>query len=126
MHDALLAIFSDPSKLQWLDLSGNSIASIPSTAFADYPELFTLHLHGNALSRYTDIDNLARHLPNLHALTLHGNPVEEKKHFRSYVVAAFPKLKQLNFSSVTRGDRDRADTWASMHKKAKSAKDSDF
>jgi Ran GTPase-activating protein (RanGAP) involved in mRNA processing and transport len=119
MKEALHAIFDDLSKLQWLDLSGNAISSIPPTAFADYPELFTLHLHGNGLSKYADVDNLARHLPNLHALTLHGNPLDEKKHFRNYVIAAFPKLAQLNFSCVTRGDRERAETWANIYKKAR-------
>lgn len=122
MKVALLAVFDDPAKLQWLDLSGNELSGIPHNAFADYPHLFTLHLHGNYLAKYADIDNLARYLTNLHAITLHGNPLEEKKHFRNYVIAAFPKLTQLNFSSVTRGDREKAETWANIYRKAKAGR----
>lgn len=118
MHEALGAVFDDPSKLQWLDLSGNALTSIASTAFAPYPDIYTLHLHGNKLQRYADIDSLAACLPRLHALTLHGNPVEEKKHYRNYVIASFPKLQQLDFSSVTRGDREKAETWATIYKRA--------
>ncbi|KAJ0400897.1 hypothetical protein P43SY_004509 [Pythium insidiosum] len=118
MDDALAAVFDDPCKLQWLDLSGNNLTTIPKNAFAKYADLLTLHLHGNQLSRYVDIDHLAACLPRLHSLTLHGNPIEEKKQYRSYVIASFPQLKQLNFSSVTKGDRDKAETWARIHLKA--------
>jgi hypothetical protein len=120
MHEALRAVFDYPSSLQWLDLSGNELTSIPPDVFSAYPELFTLHLHGNLLSKYTDVDALAKWLPRLHSITLHGNPIEEKKHYRNYVIAAFPKLKQLNFSSVTPGDRDKAETWTNIYKNARS------
>ncbi|GLE01818.1 hypothetical protein PINS_up010656 [Pythium insidiosum] len=118
LDDALAMVFEDPSKLQWLDLSGNQLSTIPATAFAKYSDLLTLHLHGNQLRRYADVDHLAACLPRLHSLTLHGNPIEEKKQYRSYVIASFPQLKQLNFSSVTKGDRDKAETWARIHLKA--------
>ncbi|TYZ69475.1 hypothetical protein PybrP1_001897 [[Pythium] brassicae (nom. inval.)] len=118
IHDALHAVFDDPTKLQWLDLSGNALTSIARGTFAPYPGIFTLHLHGNKLHRYTDIDTVAESLPRLHSLTLHGNPVEEKKHYRNYVIASFPKLQQLDFSSVTKGDRERAETWATIYKSA--------
>lgn len=118
IHDALCAVFDDPTKLQWLDLSGNALSSISRGTFAPYPDIFTLHLHGNKLHRYSDIDSLASCLPRLHAITLHGNPIDEKKHYRNYVIASFPKLQQLDFSSVTRGDRERAETWARIYKNA--------
>ncbi|GMF29460.1 unnamed protein product [Phytophthora lilii] len=116
MHEALRSVFDYPGMLQWLDLSGNELETIPPEIFSAYPELFTLHLHGNLLSKYSDIDALAKWLPRLHSITLHGNPIEEKKHYRNYVIASFPKLKQLNFSSVTPGDRDKAETWAKIYK----------
>ncbi|EGZ12984.1 hypothetical protein PHYSODRAFT_316453 [Phytophthora sojae] len=119
MHEALRAVFDYPGMLQWLDLSGNELESIPPDVFSAYPELFTLHLHGNLLSKYSDVDALAKWLPRLHSITLHGNPLEEKKHYRNYVIAAFPNLKQLNFSSVTPGDRTKAETWASIYKNAR-------
>ncbi|KAG2529375.1 hypothetical protein JM18_002825 [Phytophthora kernoviae] len=121
MHEALSAVFDNPGMLQWLDLSGNQLTSIPANVFAAYPELFTLHLHGNSLSKYSDIDTLARRLPRLHSITLHGNPLEEKKHYRNYVIASFPHLKQLNFSSVTLGDRDKAETWTRIYKNTRAS-----
>lgn len=118
MHDALHTVFDDPSRLQWLDLSGNSLLAIGRSTFAPYKDIFTLHLHGNKLHKYADVDNLAACLPRLHALTLHGNPVEEKKHYRNYVIASFPTLAQLDFSSITKGDREKAETWAHIFKNA--------
>ncbi|KAE8896049.1 hypothetical protein PF005_g1571 [Phytophthora fragariae] len=119
MHEALHGVFDYPGMLQWLDLSGNELESIPPDVFSAYPELFTLHLHGNRLSKYSDVDALAKWLPRLHSFTLHGNPLEEKKHYRNYVIASFPNLKQLNFSCVTPGDRDKAETWANIYKNAR-------
>ncbi|KAL3663369.1 hypothetical protein V7S43_011775 [Phytophthora oleae] len=119
MQEALRAVFDYPGMLQWLDISGNILESIPPDVFSAYPDLFTLHLHGNSLSKYSDIDALAKWLPRLHSITLHGNPIEEKKHYRNYTIAAFPNLKQLNFSSVTPGDRDQAETWARIYKNAR-------
>ncbi|KAG7378451.1 hypothetical protein PHYPSEUDO_010074 [Phytophthora pseudosyringae] len=119
MQEAVHAVFDYPGMLQWLDLSGNGLGSISPEVFSAYPELFTLHLHGNLLGKYSDIDALAKWLPRLHSITLHGNPLEEKKHYRNYVIASFPNLKQLNFSSVTPGDRDKAETWARIYKNAR-------
>ncbi|KAF1783384.1 Leucine-rich repeat domain, L domain-like [Phytophthora cactorum] len=119
MQEALCAVFDYPEMLQWLDLSGNVLSSIPPDVFSAYPDLFTLHLHGNQLSKYSDIDALAKWLPRLHSISLHGNPLEEKKHYRNYVISSFPNLKQLNFSSVTLGDRDKAETWTGIYKNAR-------
>ncbi|KUF79018.1 Leucine-rich repeat-containing protein 51 [Phytophthora nicotianae] len=119
MQEALRAVFDYPEMLQWLDLSGNALESIPPDVFSAYPELFTLHLHGNQLTKYSDIEALAKWLPRLHSISLHGNPLEEKKHYRNYVIASFPNLKQLNFSSVTIGDRDKAETWTRIYKNAR-------
>lgn len=118
MDAALAGVFDDPTLVQWLDLSGNALTSIPPKAFAKYGDMHTLHLHGNLLAKFSDIDHLAACLPQLRSLALHGNPLEEKKHYRSYVISSFPHLKQLDFSSVTNGDRDKATTWAKIYKKA--------
>ncbi|KAH7491798.1 hypothetical protein PRIC1_002794 [Phytophthora ramorum] len=125
MQDALRAVFDAPGALQWLDLSGNELTSIAPDVFSAYPDLFTLHLHGNQLSKYSDVDALAKWLPHLHSLTLHGNPLEERKHYRNLVIAAFPNLKQLNFSSVTPGDRDKAETWANIYRNARKGRQID-
>ncbi|POM63262.1 hypothetical protein PHPALM_27451, partial [Phytophthora palmivora] len=59
MQEALCAVFDYPAMLQWLDLSGNVLESIPPNVFSAYPDLFTLHLHGNLLNKYSDVDALA-------------------------------------------------------------------
>jgi Leucine-rich repeat (LRR) protein len=116
IDSALSAVFDEPSKLQWLDLSGNHLSSIKAKTFLKYPNLFTLHLHGNNLNKYSDIDHLATCVPKLHALTLHGNLIEEKKHYRNYVIASFPNLTNLDFSPVTKSDREKAETWNKIYK----------
>lgn len=118
IDDALQSVFEDPSQLQWLDVSGNALTAIHRDTFAPYSGIFTLHLHGNKLHKYSDIDNLSLCLPKLHSLTLHGNPIDEKKHYRNYVIASFPTLMQLDFSSITKGDREKAETWSTIYKNA--------
>lgn len=96
-----------PAQLAWLDLSFNRLTIID-------PVLTTLHalrslqLHGNSIARLGDVDKL-RVLPRLRRLTLHGNPMEEQRGYRSYVLSLLPHLTSLDFSSVTRQDRNDAD-----------------
>ncbi|ETV98799.1 hypothetical protein H310_08308 [Aphanomyces invadans] len=116
LDKALSAVFVKPSRLQWIDLSGNSIATIPVIAFQPYLELTTVHLHANQLCKYTDIDGLAV-LTKLRHLTLHGNPVEEKKHYRNYTIHHIPSLLELDFSCVTKLDREKAETWSITYRK---------
>ncbi|OQS06743.1 hypothetical protein THRCLA_01223 [Thraustotheca clavata] len=113
---ALAAVFEEPSRLQWIDLSGNAISKIPEKLFLPYTELSTLHLHANNLSLYSDIDSL-QCLTRLRQLTLHGNPVEEKKHYRNYTIFHLPSLVQLDYSTITRADRERAETWSITYRK---------
>lgn len=49
-------------------------------------------------------------------LTLHGTPLREKKHYRNFVIATVPWLKNLDFSSVTRRDIEMAIYWRKMTK----------
>ncbi|KNC53570.1 leucine rich repeat containing 51 [Thecamonas trahens ATCC 50062] len=55
-------------------------------------------------------------LPNLKALTLHGNPIESHPHYKNYVLSVCPSLRHLDFTGVTRADRAAAQAWASMHR----------
>ncbi|KAF1333410.1 U2 small nuclear ribonucleoprotein a', partial [Globisporangium splendens] len=110
------------NKITSLDDIDDALDAIPHDAFSPYKDIFTLHLHGNKLQRYADVDNLAVCLPRLHSLTLHGNPLGQKKHYRNYVVASFPVLAQLDSSSVTKGDREKAETWTSIYKHVASPK----
>ncbi|KDO23358.1 hypothetical protein SPRG_11450 [Saprolegnia parasitica CBS 223.65] len=113
---ALSGVFEDPTRLQWIDLSGNAIAQLPKTVFARYTQLSTLHLHANKLCAYADIDALFC-LVHLRQLTLHGNPVDEKKHYRVYTIYHMPSLVQLDYSTITQCERERSETWAVTYRK---------
>ncbi|KAH9076463.1 hypothetical protein Ae201684P_010407 [Aphanomyces euteiches] len=116
LDKALATVFIKPSRLQWIDLSGNALTSIPQSVFLPYLGLTTVHLHANQLAKYSDIDSLIC-LTKLRHLTLHGNPVEEKKHYRNYTIFHLPSLLELDFSSITRIDRERAATWSITYRK---------
>jgi hypothetical protein len=48
----------------------------------------------------------------LRKFSAHGNPVESTAHYRMHCIAARPELMALDFSAVTRRDRDRAGAMA--------------
>ena len=50
-------------------------------------------------------------------LTLHGNPIEDKKHYRTYVIYTISSINQLDFSPITRQDRENAQTWSTVFRK---------
>ncbi|XP_068122648.1 leucine-rich repeat-containing protein 51 [Hyperolius riggenbachi] len=110
-------LFSDPAHLSWIDLSFNDLPYIDS-ALTTFRHLAVLNLHGNSISRLTEVDKLAA-LPKLKSLTLHGNPIEGEKAYRSYVLSVLPQLKTFDFSAVTKQDRVNAEVWSQMNRKPK-------
>lgn len=50
-------------------------------ALLDFQELRVLYLHGNCIRSLSDVDKLGK-LPNLHTITLHGNPIESRQIYR--------------------------------------------
>lgn len=117
MKSSLDKVFEDPTLLQWVDLSANELCEIESTAFACCPNLSSLHLHANQLSKFSDIDHIAKYLTKLRSISMHGNPIEEKKHYRNYIIHSLPSLIQLDFSPITKIDREKAQTWSSVYRK---------
>ncbi|XP_071666785.1 leucine-rich repeat-containing protein 51 isoform X3 [Patagioenas fasciata] len=87
----------DPALLHWLDLSFNRLQHI-------HP---SLQLHGNNIGELGEVDKLGV-LPQLRRLTLHGNPMEELRGYRNYVLSELPHLTSLDFSAVTKQDREDA------------------
>ncbi|XP_069547382.1 leucine-rich repeat-containing protein 51-like [Brachyistius frenatus] len=96
-------LLARPSKIGWLDLSFNKLKSIDSV-LCNLQELHVLYLHGNRIWNQSAIDKLGA-LQHLHTITLHGNPIEHTQNYRSYAISALPKLKKMDFSSVTRNER---------------------
>ncbi|XP_036392580.1 leucine rich repeat containing 51 [Megalops cyprinoides] len=108
-NDAVNAFLSRPSEIAWIDLSHNVITRIDSV-LTELPELRVLYLHGNNISKLSEVDKL-QVLPSLHTLTLHGNPVEAEKGYRAYVIATLPRLKSLDFCAVTKQEKVMANIW---------------
>ena len=75
-----------------------------------------LYLHANKISKFGEIKPLGE-LAKLRSLTLHGNPIEDKKHYRMFVIHTIPTLTQLDFSTITRQDRETAAAWALTFRK---------
>lgn len=91
----------DTSRILWLDLSFNMIVDI----FSDFPKVFpqvtTIYLHANRISRLSHVKTLGE-LEHLKSLSLYGNPIEEKKHYRNYTIFYCKNLHQFDKSPVTK------------------------
>lgn len=112
----LTSIMVRGHELTWLDLSYNSIASVRHVIehlhfLSD--SLKVLYLHANKISDPDEIFFLA-HFHRLRKLSLYGNPVDQIKNYRFYVIALLPNLQILDFIAITRGDQQNAATLKSI------------
>ena len=94
----------DPSRLLWLDLSFNKLKNISIQLLTDCVGLTTLYLHANEISKLSQVKKLSV-LTSLKSLTLYGNPVEEHKHYKKYILYNNTHLQQFDSSTVTKVDR---------------------
>eukprot|EP00741_Cyanophora_paradoxa_P013792 tig00020710_g13314.t1 len=117
---AVEAVMDDSEKLSFVDLSYNKLSAIDEELVASFPNITTLYLHANGIASMKEVAKLSQ-LQGLHTLTLHGNPIENKKHYRQYVIACCPNLRTLDFIPLTRHDRTKATHWATVHKNSKLA-----
>ncbi|XP_017539981.1 leucine rich repeat containing 51 isoform X1 [Pygocentrus nattereri] len=109
LTDTLPALFTEPKRLAWLDLSFNDLSHI-HPVLTELTELRVLYLHGNSVSNLSEVDKLGT-LPFLHTVTLHGNAMETVQGYRGYVISAVPHLKMMDFSAVTKQERVMASIW---------------
>ncbi|XP_066444491.1 leucine-rich repeat-containing protein 51 [Eleutherodactylus coqui] len=119
-RDVMEKLLSDAARLCWIDLSFNDLPSV-DPVLTTYRDLSVLNLHGNSISDLSEVDKLAA-LPNLKSLSLHGNPIETEKGYRSYILCLLPGLKSLDFSAVTKQDRVTAEVWRRMNLRPKHSK----
>ncbi|TRY90879.1 hypothetical protein DNTS_021955 [Danionella cerebrum] len=118
LMETLTATFSNPARLAWLDLSFNQIQHIDS-ALTQLKELRLLYLHGNQICKLSEVDKLAL-LPSLHTITLHGNPMVTEKDYRAHLIATIPHLKMIDFSAVTKQERELTAVWKKSRNPRKS------
>lgn len=68
----------------------------------------------------SEVDKLGS-LCKLQSLTLHGNPIEDMKGYRDYIISKIPQLEKLDFSKITKADRECSKTMTKLsgmkHKK---------
>ncbi|NP_001268958.1 leucine rich repeat containing 51 isoform X1 [Octodon degus] len=106
-------LLEHPENLAWIDLSFNDLTSIDPVLTTVF-NLSVLYLHGNSIQRLGEVNKLAV-LPRLRSLTLHGNPIEEEKGYRQYVLCSVPRITTFDFSGVTKSDRTTAEVWKRMN-----------
>lgn len=105
----------DLSLILWLDLSFNHMINLCDLVSL-FPNLTTIYLHANRIKKMSEVRKLST-LPSLKSLSLYGNPVEEHKHYRNYILFMCPGLTQFDSSPVTRADRERVDVWSNTFRK---------
>jgi len=106
----------DTSKILWLDLSFNQISRIGEGLDQVFPNITTIYLQANSIRRLSEIKKFAA-FKELKSLALYGNPVEEHKHYRNYVLYMCPKLTQFDASPVTKSERKKMEVWAQTFRK---------
>ncbi|MCO5558247.1 hypothetical protein L7F22_011826 [Adiantum nelumboides] len=94
-------------RLHTLIASNNLVSRIDHRLANSLPRLTTLVLTNNALADLSALDPLGR-FPLLEFLTLQGNPVSRKKHYREYVVWKCKKVRVLDFQRVKQKERELA------------------
>tara|TARA_A100001015_G_C14865641_1_gene662184 strand:- start:173 stop:814 length:642 start_codon:yes stop_codon:yes gene_type:complete len=114
----------DTSNVLWLDLSFNKFVNISEAMATNFPNLTTIYLHANNISRLSQLKKL-KLFPNLKSLSLYGNPVEEHKHYRNYVLNMCPLVTQFDSSPVTGSERKRAAVWAQTFRRILNKEDED-
>jgi len=88
-------------------LSNNRISKIQDHLEESLPNLQWLILTNNDLQQLGDLDTLAS-LSHLEFLSLLGNPVTTKKHYRLYVIHTIPSVRVLDFKKVKLKEREEA------------------
>lgn len=106
LYDWCVQNFAYPNQISSIDLSFNCLSNIPAD-LVKFEGLKCLYLHGNKIFDLSEIDSLKK-LKNLTALTIHGNPVENINGFRFYILSKLPNLKHLNFSGLSKKDKQNS------------------
>eukprot|EP01031_Cornospumella_fuschlensis_P029223 gene29223-35275_t len=101
----------DASRILWLDLSFNFISTLSADMSQCFPNVVTIYLHANKISKLSEIKKLAG-FQHLRALSLYGNPVEENKHYRNFVLFHCTALGQFDKSPVTKSQMQKMEVWA--------------
>ncbi|XP_071540538.1 U2 small nuclear ribonucleoprotein A' isoform X2 [Panulirus ornatus] len=94
-------------RLKTLLLNNNRIVRISDTLSETVPNLQCLYLTNNLVQELADLDNLAG-LKRLEYVSLLGNPVTTRDHYRLYVINKLPQVRVVDFRRVRQREREMA------------------
>ncbi|XP_066959481.1 U2 small nuclear ribonucleoprotein A' [Macrobrachium rosenbergii] len=94
-------------RLKTLHLNNNRIVRISDSLAESIPNLQFLYLTNNLIQELADLDNLAS-LKKLEYVSLLGNPVTTRDHYRLYVINKLPQVRVLDFRRVREREREMA------------------
>lgn len=98
LSSVLKDVMWNSDNLLWIDLSYNYLERIEDEIVNNFPCLRTLYLHGCYISNVEEVKKLNT-LPDLHTLTLYGNPIEQIKGYRMYVLGVM-YLKSISLKKL--------------------------
>lgn len=106
-------VLYEPDRLQWLNLSYNYLVKIDDEIL-QLQNLKTLQLHGNCIKDLEEVRKLNL-LPELQNLSLNGNPIEEIKGYRLYVLGMMYQhsetLRRFDSVIITKNEFDAVLVW---------------
>eukprot|EP00028_Trichosphaerium_sp_Am-I-7-wt_P005824 CAMPEP_0168533668 /NCGR_PEP_ID=MMETSP0405-20121227/17262_1 /TAXON_ID=498012 /ORGANISM="Trichosphaerium sp, Strain Am-I-7 wt" /LENGTH=159 /DNA_ID=CAMNT_0008559869 /DNA_START=373 /DNA_END=852 /DNA_ORIENTATION=+ len=88
-------------------MNNNKVARVAAGLGESIPALETLVLTNNSVVNLADLDALAE-FKKLEMLSLLQNPVQQKKHYRLYLIHKIPSLRVLDFRKVRQREREAA------------------
>ena len=105
--------------VQWIDISHNRIDDIhPDILKLKFLKI--LYCHANYIKEIEKVLVL-KHSKSLLNLTLHGNPIEQIKGYRQFIVEIVPSLEKLDFTLVSEKELDiihyRGSRWGEKRNK---------
>mmetsp|Transcript_22803 Transcript_22803/g.41057 ORF Transcript_22803/g.41057 Transcript_22803/m.41057 type:complete len:475 (-) Transcript_22803:2201-3625(-) len=93
--------------LQWVDLSCNGLLQVPEELLP--LPLVVLYMHSNKITHMADVEKVRALRETLVTFSLNGNPVAETrahKDYRPLIMMWLPKLRALDFSTITATDHE--------------------
>ncbi|XP_042627518.1 leucine-rich repeat-containing protein 51-like [Cyprinus carpio] len=110
LMDMLSALYAEPTRLAWLDLSFNEFQHIHPVRTLPAQDMLFLYVCGKCFCVLWEVDKLAA-LPFLHTITLHGNPIVTEREYRAHLIGTLPHVKMIDFSAVTKQERELTSVW---------------
>jgi len=94
-------------RLKHIIINNNKVIRIGENLEESVPNIESIILTNNSMQELGDLDVLST-LPKLETLSLLGNPVTTKPHYRQYVINKVPQLRILDFRKVGLKERKAA------------------